>query len=417
MVSKSLLKKKLFNTPTKKILLTLLFIIIYRIGNIIPLTGVDQEALKKAFFQADNKNTLMQVINMYSGGAGSNSILTFFSLGIIPYINASILVDLLTAFLPSLEKLQQEEGDSGRRQIKYYKKILSIIFATIQSSIIIGYIKPYMYNVESFSSFFMISELLCGSMLVIWLTDQIDNNGIGNGQSLFILLNIVGTLVGKGEIEKFQSNSPLDIGFLCVISFLILLTQIARIKLPIVSARQLSFVKEIDKVNPVLQVDRNDSIATNNLTLKFNQAGIFPIIIASNISPILSYFLGANFPKFLVSIFYYFLIVIFNYFYTTIFWDPDKISENLRKTSVSLRNVEPGIETVKYLNRMVAGTSIAGGLVLCGILLLYEVIKQVTQSTLLNQLNISSLMIVIGVTYELQRSIAALYQNLRLNED
>ena len=107
------------NSPNEKIYLTLFILIIFRFANHIPLSGIDQDALVKAFSQFDTRNSLMQVINMYSGGGGS-TLLSPFSLGIIPFINSSILVDLLTALIPSLEKLQREEGEMGRRKILFY---------------------------------------------------------------------------------------------------------------------------------------------------------------------------------------------------------------------------------------------------------------------------------------------------------
>ena len=110
------------NSPTKKILLTLVILFLFRFGNTIPITGIDQEALKRSFLQMENRNAIMLIINMYSGSGGA-TLISPFSLGIIPFINASILIDLLTAIVPFLEKLQQEEGEVGRRKILFYKKI------------------------------------------------------------------------------------------------------------------------------------------------------------------------------------------------------------------------------------------------------------------------------------------------------
>ena len=117
------LSNKSKNNPNKKIILTLLIVFLFRFGNTIPLAGIDQEALKKTFFESDTRNAIMQIINMYSGGGG-NTLLSPFSLGIIPFINASILIDLLTALFPALEKLQSEEGEAGRRKLLFYKKVL-----------------------------------------------------------------------------------------------------------------------------------------------------------------------------------------------------------------------------------------------------------------------------------------------------
>jgi preprotein translocase subunit SecY len=131
-------KLKFQNSPTKKILLTLFILLIFRFGNTIPLSGIDQEALKKAFSQLENRNYIMQLVNMYSGGGGV-TLLSPFSLGIIPFINASILVDLLTAIFPKLEKLQSEEGEIGRKKITFYKKLLTLFFSIIQSIFLIIY--------------------------------------------------------------------------------------------------------------------------------------------------------------------------------------------------------------------------------------------------------------------------------------
>jgi preprotein translocase subunit SecY len=416
MVSNLLSRKKILNTPTKKLLITLFLIFVYRVGNLIPLTGIDQEALKKAFLESENKNALLQVINMYSGGGGSSALLSTFSLGVIPFINASILVDLLAAFVPKLEKLQQEEGEAGKRSINKYKKILTVLFAIIQANIVIGYVKPYMYDTGTFSLILIGFQLVAGAKFIVWITNQIDSNGIGNGQSLIILLNILGTLAGKGALDQLQLSSYPEIIFLFLISALILISQTARSEIPIVSARQLSFGGNFQDLTSLQVSGREEVINTNSLSIKFNQAGIFPIIIASNILPFLTYFSGNNFPKFLSNILYYFFIVLFNYFYTTIFWDPDKISENLRKTSVAVLNTAPGKDTVTFLSTKVLSTSFIGGIGLCGILILYDFVKQITKSTLLNQLNISSLMIAIGVAFEIQKSLQALYKNVRFEQ-
>jgi len=416
MVSNLLSRKKILNTPTKKLLITLFLIFVYRVGNLIPLTGIDQEALKKAFLESENKNALLQVINMYSGGGGSSALLSTFSLGVIPFINASILVDLLAAFVPKLEKLQQEEGEAGKRSINQYKKILTVLFAIIQANIVIGYVKPYMYDTGTLSLILIGVQLVAGAKFIVWITNQIDSNGIGNGQSLIILLNILGTLAGKGALDQLQLSSYPEIIFLFLISALILISQTARSEIPIVSARQLSFGGNFQDLTALQVSGREEVINTNSLSIKFNQAGIFPIIIASNILPFLTYFSGNNFPKFLSNILYYFFIVLFNYFYTTIFWDPDKISENLRKTSVAVLNTAPGKDTVTFLSTKVLSTSFIGGIGLCGILILYDFVKQITKSTLLNQLNISSLMIAIGVAFEIQKSLQALYKNVRFEQ-
>jgi preprotein translocase subunit SecY len=403
------------NNPTNKILLTLFILLIFRFGNTIPLSGIDQEALKKSFLQLETRNSIMQIINMYSGGGGT-TLLSPFSLGIIPFINASILVDLLTALFPSLEKLQSEEGEVGRRKLTFYKKVLTFFFAIVQSAFLIFYLKAYFYNTELTNLAFIATELVCGAMIIVWLSNIIDNRGIGNGTSLIIFTNIVVTLISKNLLatQQFDQIFFIQISFLLFLMILICISQTARINIDVVSARQLAFLENIEKTSINQKVTSNFQVKDNGLSIRLNQAGIFPIIIASNLLPFLSYLTGAlaGEAKGINNLLYYCLIIGFNYFYTIVFWDPEKISEQLRKASVSVVNVTPGRETVSYLENVVRSTSIIGGVSLCVILFLYDSFKTILNGYLLNQINISSLIILVGVAYEIQKTIRSLYKNI-----
>jgi preprotein translocase subunit SecY len=354
---------------------------------------------------------------MYSGGGGT-TLLSSFSLGIIPFINASILVDLLTAIFPSLEKLQSEEGELGRQKLTFYKKILTFIFAVGQSIFLISYLKNYFYTSDIFNFVVFISELVTGAMMVVWLSNIIDNKGIGNGTSIIIFTNIVVTLISKNVLSSQVFNLSFCLE-LCLLMFLILLiciSQTARVNIDVVSARQLAFLENIEKSPGSEKAINNAQFKDNGLSIKLNQAGIFPIIIASNILPIISYFnesiLGQPKNSLLNTLFYYLCIIGFNYFYTIIFWDPEKISEQLRKASVSIVNITPGRDTVVYLENVVRATSITGGVYLCVILLSYDFTKKLMNGLLLSQINISSLIILVGVAYEIQKTIRALYKNI-----
>lgn len=422
-----LLNKNIFpkttiqNNPSKKILLTLFALLIYRFCNTIPLTGIDQEALKQSLFQLGNNNSVMQIINMYSGGGGGTTILSPFSLGIIPFINASIFVDLLTAILPSLEKLQTEEGEFGRRKILFYKKVLTLIFSIGQSILLLFYLKSYIYNTSFFSFFVLTTELTAGALLLVWLSNIIDNKGIGNGTSILIFTNIIVTLLNKNIFLLPEINLSLvvQISLLLILMLFICISQTARITIDVVSARQLAFLENSGETSFQEKTLKNFQTKENGLSIRFNQAGIFPIIIASNVLPFLSYFLQNVGNKSIFTnasnFFYYVLIIGFNYFYTIVFWDPEKISEQLRKASVSVLNVTPGKETVSYLENVVRSTSIVGGIFLCFILFFFDSLKQSINGPLLNQINISSLIILVGVAYEVQRTIRALYKNVLQN--
>lgn len=396
----------------RKILITLLVLFIFRFGNTIPLDGIDQVALKKGFLEQNSQNSLMQVINMYAGGG--DTVLSPFSLGIIPYINASILIDILTTIIPKLERLQQEEGDSGRQTLTFYKKILTFLFAIIQSGFLIFYLKPYFY-ISSFTYFFNTAICLTsGALMIVWLTSLIDNKGIGNGTSLIIFTNIIITILGKNifNLVANTENPTLEIVFLIFLILLICICQMARMSVPLVSARQLAFLENKKKENEKLDVNllKDFEIGENGLSIRLNQAGIFPIIIASNlISFIVSFnqfLFGIGRTNLLNTIIYYILVIGFNYFYTIIFWDPQKISEQLRKASVSIIDVTPGQETINYLEKVVKVSSVSGGIALCFILIFYDSIKSILPSSLLlNQINISSLIILVGIAYDIQRVI------------
>jgi len=403
------------NTPTNKILLTAFILFLFRFGNSIPLSGIDQEALKKSFLQLESRNSIMQIINMYSGGAGA-TLLSPFSLGIIPFINASILVDLLTALVPSLEKLQSEEGEAGRRTLLFYKKCLTLLFSIVQSGFLIFYLKSYFYNTELLNFTLIGLELVTGAMLIVWLSNIIDTKGIGNGTSLIIFTNIVVTLIGKNLLTMSTADNVfwLEIIILLALILLICISQTARVTINVVSARQLAYLENMEKTNINQQVTTTSQTKDNGngLSIRLNQAGIFPIIIASNLLPFISFLLQSlnSELKVINNVIYYLLIIGFNYFYTIIFWDPEKISERLRKASVSIVNVTPGRETISYLENVVRTTSFVGGVCLCVILFLYDFFKQLINGYLLNQINISSLIILVGVAYEVQRTLRSLYK-------
>jgi preprotein translocase subunit SecY len=405
------------SNPTKKVLLTFLVLFLFRFGNTIPLEGIDQEALKKSFLQLESRNQIMQVINMYSGGGGT-TILSPFSLGIIPFINASIFIDLLTALFPTLEKLQSEEGEVGRRKLLFYKKLLTLIFAIGQSIFLVFYLKAYFYNSSILNFSIIALQLVAGAMIIVWLSNIIDNKGIGNGTSLIIFTNIITTLMSKNllNVEGVNPLLILEISFLLFLMVLICISQTARINIEVVSARQLAYLESIDRNAANEKNEKDSQLKDNGLSIRLNQAGIFPIIIASNLLPFLNYFIGSIVGTGIINQFnnfiYYLLIIGFNYFYTSVFWDPEKISEQLRKASVSLVNVTPGKDTVTYLENVVRSTSLVGGVFLCVILFLYDLVKQYLNGPLLSQINISSLIILVGVAYEVQRTIRSIYKNV-----
>lgn len=396
--------------PTQKILLTLGALLLYQWGSVIPLSGVDQIALKKSLLEIDPRNTLLQLLTMYSDGG--STVLSPFSLGIIPYINASIIIDFLTASVPSLEKLQSEEGETGRKKLSFYKKVVTFVFATIQAVFSLRYLESYLYQSDFFSLALLIAQIVSGSMIIIWLCNLIDRKGIGNGTSLIIVANILGTLLRKSFSFDLSPESLFDISFLLLFIVLICISQTARVTIPLVSARQLAFLETLEKTTINNKLEETILPNENGLSIRLNQAGVFPIIIVSSLVPFLyalpNLFGGST--KLGFSFLYYLLIIGFNYLYTIVFWDPEKISEQLRKASVSIVNISPGKETINYLEKVVQATSILGGTLLSLIVFFFEQSKGLRPGSFLTQLNVTSLIIVVGVACDFQKTIRLLYK-------
>ncbi len=393
----------------KKLFIPLLALCIARFGANIPLFGIDQEALRISFSHMEKNNSIAQIVNFYT--AGNAAILNPFSLGIIPFVNASMIIDLIAGIFPSLEQLQSEEGEAGKKTLASYKKMLTLILALIQSCLVLFYLRPYFY----YSDFYILQavglQLTAGAMASAWLSNVIENNGIGNGVSLLIFASILSSLVEKKLIS--QENLIYSATFFLFLVALICIAQTARVCIEIVSARQLDF---LEKSEAQLRSQESTKILNSNsgrLSIKLNQAGVFPIIVASNLSPFL-FFLFSNFfaqTKSIDTLVYYFFLVSCNYFCTIAFWDPEKVSEQLRKASISIPNVTPGKQTAFYLENMIRSTSILGGVALCSILFFYN-FSQITQTnSFLEQLNVSSLIIAVGVAYETQKSVCSLYKS------
>lgn len=401
-------KKYKRNKIYQKIVVTLVSLLLFRIGNLLPLPGLDPKALEQAFIDINQNAYLGKLISMYSSG-GSKSI-TALSLGIIPYINASIFVDLLATAIKGLENLQ-EEGESGKKVLNRYKKILAFFISIVQGLFLLLYLKDYFYNFTSLSLLYSLSLLTCGSMITIYLTNKIDDKGIGNGSSVIVFCNIILSFLNSLNTKTFFINwnffELILVGFFLLA---VIILQKIRITIPLISARQLSLLQESQKgISKGLQTKASALFKENGLSIKLNQAGIFPIIIASNLMPFFSFI---NSP-FLLGIIYNFFIIAFNYFYTLLFWDPEKISKQLSKSSVSIVNVKPGKETVQYLYNIVKSTSLSGGLALASLVTFYNLATKYFNFSLLNTLSISSLIIITGVCFEIQTSLYSLYQSLQ----
>jgi preprotein translocase subunit SecY len=383
---------------TKKLLFTAGIVSFIRLGNFIPIPDVDQRYLINILNQ---NSTLKNFFN------SDNLILSVFSLGILPNINASIMVQLLISAIPGLEKLQKEEGESGRRQIKQYTRILTLLFAIVESSSIAIGLKPILFNWTIWLGLKIVISLVVGSMVVLWLSDLITENGVGNGSSIIITLNILSALPSTlNSTIKSSTTLSLAIAF---IGFILLITGIVYVQeavkvLPLISAKQLT-LKQGENLD--------ENLAT--LPLRLNQGGIMPLIFSSTflsfITIATNYIFTLNLlpsqliqPK-VISLFYtvlnFIFIIVFSVFYSNLILNPKEISKDLNKMAVSIKNVRPGKETASFLKKTLTRLSLIGALFLAFLVALPNLRSAYGFGA-------TSLLILVGVSVDTTRQIQTL---------
>lgn len=392
----------------ERIKLTLILLILTRMGTFIPVPGVDHDA----FYQSISNNPIVSFLNIFSGGGFAS--IGIFALGIVPYINASIIMQLGTTSIPALEKLQKEEGESGRQQITRITRYLALGWALIQSIGVSFWVRPYVFNWNTMFLIQMSLALTAGSMLIMWFSEQITEKGIGNGPSLLIFINIVSglpKLIQQQSSIGSQNNKILELVILSSI-FLFMIIGIIFIqegtrRIPIISAKQLS--KE------------NNGSKTSYLPLRLNQGGVMPIIFASAILVLPSYLAqicpyqsiknvlnllspngGSNYAYLL---FYFVLILFFSYFYSSIVINPKDVSQNLKKMESSIEGVRPGKDTTIYLEKTLNKLTFLGALFLAFIAVLPNLIEKITNISTFKGLGATSLLILVGVAIDTAKQV------------
>ena len=384
------------NSVGNKIRTTILVIFITRVGNYIPVPNVDQEYLINIL----NSTPILR--NFYTN---ENLVLGIFTLGILPYINASIMMQLLTSVVPSLEKLQKEEGEAGRRQITKYTRYLTLFWAVVESVSITFALRPilFIWNFDICSQIAL--ALIAGSMIILWLSEIITEKGIGNGSSIIITANI---LAGLPNTLKTISTSGSSLSILLnILSFTILITGIIYVQeavrvIPLISAKQLFSQTE----NPT---------KTSFLPLKINQGGVMPIIFASTVLTFLTVFTGfiakldtfsnLNISANVQTIFYsgtnFALILAFSLFYSNLILNPNELAKDLNKMAVTIPGIRPGNQTKEFLNKTLRRLSLLGALFLA----LIVTIPNIRSSY---GFGVTSLLILVGVTVDTSRQIQTL---------
>ena len=391
-----------------RVILTFLLIILSRFGTFIPVPGVDHDA----FYQSISNNPIVSFLNIFSGGGFAS--IGVFALGIVPYINASILIQLGTTSIPSLEKLQKEEGEAGRQKISQITRYIALGWAIIQSVGVSFWVRPYVFNWDIQFVIEMTLALTTGSMLVMWISEQITEKGIGNGASMLIFVNIISGLPkliqkSSGSIEN-KSNLfelfALALIFLIMIIGIIFIQEGTR-RIPIISARQLGKGQIQNK--------------TSYLPLRLNQGGVMPIIFASAFLVLPAYVSQITTNPIILSIatllspssankgiyllFYFLLILFFSYFYASLILNPSDVSKNLKKMESSIPGIRPGKATTDYLQKTLNRLTFLGALFLAFIAVIPSIIENVTAISTFKGLGATSLLILVGVAIDTSKQV------------
>ena len=353
-------------------------IVIYRIGTHIPVPGIDPDRLSDLFNQ--NQGTIVGMFNMFSGGALER--MSILALGIMPYISASIIMQLLTAVTPSLEQLKKE-GDAGRRKINQYTRYGTVVLALVQAiGMSVGLAgQGLAYQVDFSFYFIAVVSLVTGAVFLMWLGEQITERGIGNGISMLIFAGIVaGIPFAIGQ--AFESSRQGDLHILALLF------------IAIIAIAVIYFVVFVERgqrritVNYAQRQPGRGPAQSSHLPLKVNMAGVIPAIFASSLllfpSSLATWFgQGANTPEWLqdVSLFigpgqplhillFAGLIIFFCFFYTALMNNPKEMADNLKRGGAFLPGIRPGEQTAKYIDGVMTRLTLVGGLYMTAVCLL-----------------------------------------------
>lgn len=368
----------------KRILYTIGLILVYRIGSFIILPGVNYTALEQAQ-AAGEQNTLETLLSLFSGGGFTNA--SIMALGIMPYISASIIMQLLGMAVPAVQKMQNE-GESGRKQINNYTRILTILICALQAP---GYLGLYVSSKGALpadaSTFWWVQTiivLVAGAMFAVWLGERITDNGVGNGISLLITVGILSRLPGAFTAEfgiAMSSGNMIKIlieivAFFVVVLATVLIVQGVR-KVPLNTAKKVVGSRSAE-----------DAGARNYLPIKVNASGVMPIIFAQAIMTIPVMMFAGNPGEggwlqstlgdiygFSYNMLLAILIIVFTYFYTAIMINPRKIADDLKKSGGFIAGVRPGEETADYIDTLVSRITFPGSLFLAIIAILPAIAK------------------------------------------
>ena len=392
----------------KRMLYTLVMLVIFRLGTFIPVPGLNASVLQALV--ETGENSLFSLLDSFSGGSFSNA--TIFAMSITPYINSSIILQLLTVAIPALERLAKE-GEEGRKAIAMWTRYLTIILAFIQATGLYFGLKGAVENPGFLSYIVIVATFTAGTAFLMWLGEQITEKGIGNGISMIIFAGIVSGVPSMvyGLYQNFLNDAINIWGVLAIVIFAFAMIAF------------VVFINDSERRIPVQYAKRMVGRKmyggqSTHIPIKVSQAGVIPIIFAMSIlafpTTIMTFtgtptegFWGAFWRQvsggWVYIALYFLLVIFFTYFYTAIQFNPIEIANNMKKNGGSIPGIRSGKPTSDYISRILTRVTLAGALFLAVIAVIPMVMGQVIGFSI--SIGGTSLLIMVGVALETVKQI------------
>ena len=407
----------------KKLLFTLFVILLFRLGNAIPVPNINN-ALLSQYFTSSLNNTILGLYNVMSGSAFQYG--TIFALSIQPYINASIIIQLLTIAIPALERLSKDGGEEGKKKLENITRYSTVAIALLQAYgyYVILSTNNLMSNTGVWPAIVIVATLVAGSCLVMWMGEQITEFGIGNGISVILfagiiarvpntVVNMVTNLINGGSWKIYVTYPLMILGGLAMIVLIVIVTNAER-RIPVMYSKRVVGRKIYGG-------------QSTHLPLKVNMSGVLPVIFAGSIASLpatIGMFFGKtensgggwgtflglfNQKSALYMIIYFLLIIFFSYFYSTIQFNPIEVSNNLMKNGGYIPGFRPGKPTSAFIAKVLNKVTLFGAIYLAIIALVPLIVGAISQTASNTGIAIggTSLIIVVGVALETVKALEA----------
>ncbi len=393
-----------------------LAILVYRIGTHVPIPSLDPEQIANLFNQ--NKDTILGMFNMFSGGALER--MSILALGIMPYISASIIMQLLSSVTPSLEQLKKE-GDAGRRKINQYTRYFTVVLATVQAFAMAASFSSYAYGGEANFAYYFTSvvSLVTGAVFMMWLGEQVTERGIGNGISMLIFAGIVAGLP-SAIVHSLESARQGDVNYLALLFVAAIAIGVVWLVVRI-ERGQRRITVNYAKRQPGRQ---GFGAQSSHLPLKINMSGVIPAIFASSIllfpasiaqwfgqgeGPVKAFLqdfaLAISPGQPLYILMFVAFISFFCFFYTALMFNPKEVADNLKKSGAYIPGIRPGEHSAKYIDSVLTRLTVVGAIYMSAVCLLPQFLQVAAKVPF--YLGGTSLLIVVVVVMDFMSQVQA----------